>query len=777
MTTTQTHARFHIGLDDRLVVDGLELRKFGQSGDTVYFKPADGMGMTHRYSLDYLARLAARGKVRHDVDYFLPADLRSVDPDLEAVSLSGLAPAAADRLAGRYALVRAYAALASERLLKKTDESIRANMMLIRERAEDYLAEEMPSPEYSQKLRRWKEEGGPKPRAMGTCRLPQRVSSRALRDWARRYEQGGKVALLDRVHRQGNRNSHHSLEERALMMRVVRETYLTVERRSIAQTFQAVKDAFDRENAMRAKNGLQLLRAPGREAVRLSINRLDRFEVLVKRHGEKEAMRRMKPVREGVMVSRPLERVEMDEVELDLILQLSQANLKEYFTEEELRELGFDNKKARWWVVMAIDCRTKCILGLTLTKNPKFSAAKDCLRMMVSDKGTFSNDLGATCPWSMFGLPEMLVVDNGSAFAAIPFTNACSELGIHKMQTIAGSPMARGTVERGFGTMETALLPWLSGRTFSNVVVKGDYDAEGCACLRAEDIATILVRWVVDAYHNTPHTGLGGRTPLEQWERDMAEGNYPLHAPPDERRKRLAFGLNLKRVVQKTGITVLGIRYTSEALASFFLQEGNVEVDVRWCDDDVGRIEARLGKKWYEINAVHDHYQGLSAQAWLMTHRALKARDPVRKAFDEQTVSRAITDIRAIVEERKAAFDIVDLSWTEGKLARIEQEAMRGFSTTDVSSSLPAAAEGFGHEIAPWEPEEREVASPERLAEARLKQAEAARRYDAMMAQRRARKAQANAPLPAPRLQDRTWTDDAADGGPAAGGNNFEVKE
>ncbi|SIS26578.1 hypothetical protein SAMN05421666_3608, partial [Roseovarius nanhaiticus] len=48
------------------------------------------------------------------------------------------------------------------------------------------------------------------------------------------------------------------------------------------------------------------------------------------------------------------------------------------------------------------------------------------------------------------------------------------------------------------------------------------------------------MRWVVDIYHNSPHRGLGGRTPLEQWDADMEDGNYPLSGLPDVASKRLA---------------------------------------------------------------------------------------------------------------------------------------------------------------------------------------------------------------------------------------------
>ncbi|QCO57856.1 hypothetical protein EOK75_19590 (plasmid) [Pseudorhodobacter turbinis] len=117
------------------------------------------------------------------------------------------------------------------------------------------------------------------------------------------------------------------------------------------------------------------------------------------------------------------------------------------------------------------------------------------------------------------------VTDNGPAFKSEAFTNCCLDLRVATLRTHAGVPGMRGTGERIFGTLSTDLMPRLVGRTFSNSIERGDYKSEKRACLNAEDVAFVLVRWVVDIYHNSPHEGLGGRTPLEQWDADMEDGN------------------------------------------------------------------------------------------------------------------------------------------------------------------------------------------------------------------------------------------------------------
>ena len=87
-------------------------------------------------------------------------------------------------------------------------------------------------------------------------------------------------------------------------------------------------------------------------------------------------------------------------------------------------------------------------------------------------------------------------------------------------------PFDEWTATFGDERLTAALLDRLNGRTFPNVVERGDHPSGGRACLDADDLAFALVRWIVDIYHDTPQRGLGGRTPLRQWQEDHASGHF-----------------------------------------------------------------------------------------------------------------------------------------------------------------------------------------------------------------------------------------------------------
>jgi putative transposase len=229
----------------------------------------------------------------------------------------------------------------------------------------------------------------------------------------------------------------------------------------------------------------------------------------------------------------------------------------------------------------------------------------------------------------------------------------------------------RGTVERIFRTCAMDLLPRLSGRTFSDIIERGDHPAEERACLGPEDLCVALVRWVVDIYHNRPHAGLGGRTPLRQWENDHEDGNFPLRAAPDTRAKRLAFGLALSRRATREGITVLGVRYHSGTLAAAFVRRGATDVDVRWDPEDIGSIEACIDGKWLEVPAVHHGFDGIHAQVWISARRTLRSNAPRRAKWEEGIVDQAIQDIVNLNEHCSLKFRLIDKGYTPEHLKHL----------------------------------------------------------------------------------------------------------
>lgn len=696
---------FSLDPQHRISIRGAELRFIHLSDGVATFHAAENVRYTVRYELAELNRMNRAGEITVVPYFHLPAHLRPV-PVVEdgQAFLAGLSPAQQKRVAYRYAMVRGFEELKTSGKVQCTDHSITENMDAIRAAAEGYFQETMPDPAYSEQLTLWKDGKARKPSTPRETRYPGPCSPRSLRIWVSLHRKAGKAALIDRSAKQGNATSIFNADELQLLGETVRNAYLKEDRKTIANVVEIVKARFAEANEDRAKKGLPHLRTPGRDAVRGVIRRFDVFAAYVARHGLEKAVQRFRPVKGGVEVSRPFERVEMDEQQIDVIAIMAYSGLLALFSAEELETLGLLDKKKRWWLVLAIDCRTRCIVGMVLTCNPRSSAALGCLRMVVSDKGEFANMIGTRAPWSIFGTPETLVTDNGAAFKSLIFTSACTDLGITALQTIAGMPSMRGVGERVFKTLSTTLMPNLPGRTFSNVTERDAYEAEKRASLGLEDLAVILVRWAVDIYHNTPHGGLGGRTPLQQWEADLRSGNTPLRTAPSARRKHLALGTAISRKLQKTGIRVLNVQYFSQDLAKYFLKHGSEGLEIRWNEKDLGAIEVNFEGGWQTVPAVSDVFKGLSAAIWVKATRSLAAKDPERKKWDENIVFQAIRDIETMIAQAKLALNIFDQNWTEDRINRTESDLLSQFDPVPSSAKTSHPSDGMGRKVNPKAP-------------------------------------------------------------------------
>lgn len=696
--------RFRIGRYDRVTIEGAAYTLVQQTDDAFILAPAEGEGLPVVFPFAHLNRLNAEGKVRHEPEHLLPrAHRRTSVRQASAAQMGLLDTKRKGRLDVRHAFVQAFRTLEVEGRVRRSERSVEACMSEICETALPFLEAGADLERIDREARA--AAGGGR-RSMGgvVAKALAPVHPRTLLGWVRAEEAHGKAGLADRMLRRGNRTSRFTLEEETLMVAIVRRSWLDPNRPPKTQVILDVQNGFLAENERRAEAGLPPLTVPARKAVRARIAAIGAFESDLARRGPEEAMRRHRPVGRGIEVSRPLERVEIDENRVNLMTVMTQAGLAPLFSEEELAALGLDDGISRWWITLAVDCRTRVVLGMTLTKNPRTSSATSCLRMIVSDKGEISDATGAGLRWSQYGTPELLVADNGPAFMSIGFTDACNDLGIPLERTIAGVPAMRGTVERLFRTLSTGLAPRLGGRTFSNVVERAAHPSEARACLDPENFCFALVRWIVDIYHNTPHEGLGGRTPLRQWEEDHASGNFPLSAAPDARAKRLAFGLPLERVATKAGITVLGVRYHSEALARLVLDSGPGEVVIRWDPEDIGVIEALFAGEWREVPAVHDGFVGINAQVWLAARRKLRATTPRRKAWEADVVRRAIEAITAMNTERALQFRLLDKPFDAERLVQLESHLFDGFCVTETAPKTRACGDGSGISVLPRDP-------------------------------------------------------------------------
>ena len=145
------------------------------------------------------------------------------------------------------------------------------------------------------------------------------------------------------------------------------------------------------------------------------------------------------------------------------------------------------------------------------------------------------------------GLPERLYVDNGSNYRSHQLALVCAKLGIALIHARPFQPAGKGKIERYFRTLRAGWLAHL------------DLDAiDGI-----EPLNRSLWAWVEGEYHQSPHRGLDGQTPLDRWATTGAEVRFPSIGPDFDE----AFLFEAKRRVQKDRtVSLNGSLYEVDAL-------------------------------------------------------------------------------------------------------------------------------------------------------------------------------------------------------------------
>jgi putative transposase len=99
------------------------------------------------------------------------------------------------------------------------------------------------------------------------------------------------------------------------------------------------------------------------------------------------------------------------------------------------------------------------------------------------------------------GIPQRLYVDNGANYRSQHLALVCAKLGVALIHARPYQPQGKGKMERWFRTARAQFVSRL-----------GASDTENLEALNRR-----LWAWVEGEYHQSPHRGLEGQTPLDRW--------------------------------------------------------------------------------------------------------------------------------------------------------------------------------------------------------------------------------------------------------------------
>ncbi|GHO75240.1 hypothetical protein KSD_30110 [Ktedonobacter sp. SOSP1-85] len=472
--------------------------------------------------------------------------------------------------------------------------------------------------------------GSPKPPPRKGKHIGQAVGRSSIEMWLRAFVESGYDirSLVPATDQHGGRGKTRVDDEtESIIKSVMEECKSHPKHRTIEDVHYAIVNRI--ADANKFLPSYQQLTPPGITTTYRRINAEGKASILRRRASRLEAQVN-NPVYRGPKPTRILERVEIDDTTLDLIV----VDL------EDRLPIG------RPTLMYAIDAYSGFPCGFYVGfEPPSYLAVQNCLLHSILPKQDCQQRYGTKHSWPVYGLPETLIVDNGKHYICRNLEDSCGQLGINIEQMPIRTPWFKGRIERFFRTNNTGFIHSLPGTTFSNIVERGDYDSQKYACISLTAFLELLHVFLLDKYTQEWHDGIGkcGGIPAKLWEENLQSGFIPpLHE--DARELRFILYPGEYRTIQNTGIDFESLRYQHPSLAairsrhlkkkqSSYKKEGDDTKDdrseeqrvvhIKYNPSDIGTLYVYDDDKhtWLDIPAIDPEYaKGLS----IWKHRVIR---------------------------------------------------------------------------------------------------------------------------------------------------------
>ena len=416
---------------------------------------------------------------------------------------------------------------------------------------------------------------------------------------------------------------------------VLKDLYLKRTSISIDELVWEIARRIDESNSQQAES--ERLTVPSRATVARRIQALDIELKLTAKKGGRTAKRLTTQYGQMVEPTFPLDRVEIDHTVLDVLAIDPADNLI----------------MGRPTLTFCMDVATRLPIGFSVSfEPPSYGTIMDCLMQAIMPKTVLCERYQTKHDWPIYGIPALLVTDNGREFIGNDLADACQCLGIMLEHMPVRTPQFKGTVERLLGTISRTFIHGLPGTTFSNPKEKGDYDSAEQACISLDELTKVLCLFLVDVYSFDLHKGIG-TTPYSKFQ-SLTKNGFAPRLPESRDDLLVLLGRTTTRTIQHYGVDFEGLRYNSDDLSPLRLNGKGKTFKIKYNPHDISRIYvlAEQSKSYLEAPALAAEYtHNLS----LWKHRVIQeyARNKFGKV-DMVALGRSMQEIRDIVAAGRA---------------------------------------------------------------------------------------------------------------------------
>lgn len=317
-------------------------------------------------------------------------------------------------------------------------------------------------------------------------------SIRSVSYWILAFRQHKTAGFAPRK-RIGNRTIRFGVEVEQLITQAIDHQYLKPERRRGDAVFSQVIGRAAELGYCSASH--DKIRLPSARTIQRRLKRLDPYLVVRAQQGALAASKVARAAGKSVKAGAILAIVQMDTHMLDI-----------HVVDPDTGEL-----RGRPYLTCVLDMNSRCIVGTYVSLYcPSATTSLAALKDMLV----------------RYGVPTLVIPDNGVEFANSAFILLCSALAITILPAQNRDPNGKAHIESFFRTLTTGLIQLLEGTTFSSPTARGDYGSTKKARFTLEQVQSFADEWINEFYHKKVHTGTL-RAPILAWE-DQAKVSPPL---------------------------------------------------------------------------------------------------------------------------------------------------------------------------------------------------------------------------------------------------------
>lgn len=462
------------------------------------------------------------------------------------------------------------------------------------------------------------------------------ISARQVRRWIEAYElsRGDIRSLVPAYYKRGMRGVQLPAGVEPLLREAVETVYKTEERLTVKKVIDKLEFLILQKNKTRPDDQPKIV-MPNKRKIYRYVYEQDPVEIDIARLGKRAAQRKHAQYGPGPRPTRPNERWELDDTLSDLFV----------IDDEDGLPIG------RPWFFTVRDKKTAVVPGFSISFTPPSAqTAMECLFYAIPEKDHVKELFGLRNDYVGYGIPETLVIDRGSAYLNKDLELACAQLHIELDPLPGRSPWLKAGIERYIEEAGAEIFHASPGTSFSNFLVRGDYDPEKHACITLNGLWYILHKWIVDVYTRDSHRGIGG-VPAKLWKRALGKDFVP-RLPPSRNELAILLSRMEGRVIQNTGIEFENLWYQDSRLSKLREILKGEPVYFKYNPGDISRIWVMYPgqKRYLEVLAVDQEYtRGLS----LWKHSVIKryVREEMERGIDRESLILAKEELYQLMHQ------------------------------------------------------------------------------------------------------------------------------